>query len=167
MKLLIGLLAVGIIVVVGGIWFLSRNVVGDEVFAITLMSAPGSYISDSQNQSSQVLLQSITIENGTSEKQYLPGLYVKTTVNAGEKVMVIKGSIKNTHPDNKEITMYAIGYDVTGKEVAGTIDAAHIAGQIGMHLENGETGDFTLHLSYAENIKVIRIFADTFLIPPP
>lgn len=63
--------------------------------------------------------------------------------------------------------MWAGGYDKTGKQVAWTLDAAHLPGHIGLHLENDEVGQFTLHLNMADNIKSIRIFANNYPITPP
>ena len=63
--------------------------------------------------------------------------------------------------------MSAEGYDAAGEQVAWTVDAAHLVGVIGLHLENGETGQFTLHLNRADNVRSIRIFAGTSPITPP
>ena len=89
------------------------------------------------------------------------------TINIGDPILIVSGSIQNNHQENKEIMMYADGYDKAGKQVAWTLDASSIAGQIGLHLETGETGTFTLHLNFAENIKSIRIFGNNYSQIPP
>ena len=63
--------------------------------------------------------------------------------------------------------MSATGYDKAGEMVAWTLDAAHIAGAIGLHLEYEETGEFILHLSISESISTIRIYADNYSVTPP
>jgi hypothetical protein len=135
--------------------------------AISISPSPGSYLTNSENMSSQVLLKDVQIYKGISDRQYISPWYPAGTVNIGESILVLSGSVQNKHLQNKEIAMYAEGYDDTGKQVAWTLDAAHIAGQIGLHLENEETGQFTLHLNLAENIKSIRIFANNYPITPP
>jgi len=63
--------------------------------------------------------------------------------------------------------MFANGYDGEGEQVAWPLDNAHISSQILLIIENGETGEFTIHLNTAENIKTIRIFANSYNISPP
>jgi hypothetical protein len=133
---------------------------------IPVTPSPGAFLVNSGNISSQVLLKDVQVYKGVSDKRY-SGLDPKLAVNAGEPVLVVSGSIQNKHPENKEIAMYAEGYNAEGKQVAWTLDAAHIVGQIGRHLEKDETGQFTLHLNIADNLKSIRIFANNYSITPP
>ena len=128
--------------------------------------APGTYLFNSQNVSSEVLLQTVQIEKSISEKEYY-GVGLSKTINAGEPLLIVSGTVQNNHPTNKEIMMYAVGYDKTGKQVAWTHDASSIVGQIGFHLETGETGEFTLHLNFVENIKAIRIYTNNYSQTPP
>ena len=88
-------------------------------------------------------------------------------INAGDPILIVSGSIQNKHPVNKEIVMYAEGYDAMGNQVGWTFDAPHIIGQISLHLETEETSEFTLHLNFTENVKSIRIFASNYSVPPP
>jgi hypothetical protein len=166
MKLLIGLLVLGVLLLGGGLVFLLLAPHQTEI-KVTLTPATGAYLFNSQNESSEVLLKSVAIEKSVSDKQYFSPWYPLHTVNEGESIFVVSGSIQNNHQENKEIAMYAEGYDETGKQVAWTLDAAHIAGQIGLHLETGATGEFTLHLNSTQNIKSIRIFASNYPRTPP
>ncbi len=135
--------------------------------SISISQSPGSYLTNSENVSSEVLLKDVQGNKGISDKRYISPWYPAVTVNVGEPILIVSGSIQNKHKENKEIAMYAEGYDDTGKQVSWTLDAANIAGQIGLHLENEETGQFTLHLNTAENIKSIRIFANNYSVTPP
>ncbi len=134
---------------------------------LNVIPSPGNYLLNSQNQSSEVLLKAVHINQEFSDKQYISPGYPLHTVNAGEYILEVSGIIWNNHKQNKEIAMYAEGYDELGKQVSWTLDAAHIAGQIGLHLENGETGEFTLHLNFSDNTKSIRIFANNYSVSPP
>ena len=40
------------------------------------------------------------------------------------------------------------------------------SGQMSIHLETGETSEFTLHLNFAENVKSIRIYASNNGVHP-
>lgn len=138
-----------------------------NVAEIKVEPAPGSYLYNSQNVSSEVLLVDVQINKSVSDKQYFSTWYPSHTVNAGESILVVSGSVQNKHNENTEIAMYVEGYDETGKQVAWTLDTAHIDGQIGLHLENGEIGEFTLHLNLSKNTRNIRIYASNYSIPPP
>ena len=165
MRLYIGLLVLGLAMVGGGMWFMFKPS-NAEVLEITVTPAPGSYLTNSQNISSQVLLKNIQVTKEVSDKPYaLP--WSSALPKAGEPILVVSGSVQNKLKENDEIDMWAEGYDETGKQVAWTLDAAHLPGHIGLHLENEETGQFTLHLNMADNIKSIRIFANNYSMTPP
>jgi hypothetical protein len=164
MKLLIGLLVVGIVLLGGGLVFLLRSShqVATEV---TLTPSPGSYLFDSQNEPSEVLLQTIQIEKSISNEGIVstgPAI----TINSGDPIWVLSGNIQNNHPTKQKIDMYADGYDAKGKQVAWTLDA-HIVGQREIQLENGETGAYILILNYSGNVKSFRIYASNSSVPPP
>lgn len=141
---------------------------GVSTLAMTLLPPVGSYLANAENKSSEVWLKDVQVRNGVSEKLYhtVPW-YPPGTVSIGEPILVVTGTVQNRHRTNKEIAMYAAGYDEAGNQVAWTLDIAQIAGQIGLHLENNEEGPFTLHLNVAENIKTIRIYANSYPIVPP
>jgi hypothetical protein len=138
-----------------------------DLTAVSVSPSPGAYLANSENVSSRVLLTDVQVNQGISDKQYISPWYPAHKVNSGDPVLVVSGSIQNQHQENKEIAMYAEGYDAAGKQVAWTLDAAHIAGQIGLHLEKEATGRFTLHLNLAEDMRSIRIFANNYSITPP
>jgi hypothetical protein len=167
MKLLIGLLVLGLILVSGSIWFLLNPIQQDELLEITVTPAPGAFLTNSDEASSEVLLKDIQINKSVSDKQYISPWFPGNKVNVGEFILVVSGSIQNQHKENKEIAMYAEGFDESGHLVAWTLDAAHIMGQIGMHLENGETGEFTLHLNFSEKTESIRIYGSNYPFTPP
>lgn len=173
MKLYIGLLILGLVMIGGGLWFAFKpSAVSTLEIAVT--PSPGNYLTNSQNVSSEVLLKDIQVTYGVSDRQYgYPYFYAgesswyQNAVNVGDSILVVTGSIQNKHKENKEVAMYVEGYDDTGKQVSWTLDAAHIAGQIGLHLETDEAGEFTLHLNYSPDMKSIRIFANNYPVTPP
>jgi hypothetical protein len=134
------------------------------VGSIRLVPSPNTYLTNSQDVSSEVFLIGVELNTGPSDKAYKSPW---TSVDTGEQIIVVTGRIVNRHPQSKEIAMYAKGYDESGRQVAWTLDAAHIAGQIGLRLENGETGQFTLHLNLPDNLRSVRIFANNYAVAPP
>ena len=164
MKLLIGLLVVGIALLVGGSIFLLLSP-HQAVTKITLAPSPGSYLLDSENEPSEVLLQTVQMNKGISDKQY-NSVNLNHPINVGKDILEINGTIQNNDQINKYITLYAEGYDTKGKQAVWTLDA-YIQGYIVIHLETGETSEFTLHLNFTENVKSIRIYASNYGVPPP
>ncbi len=165
MKLLIGLLVLVIVLLGAGLVFLLISPRQNGI-KITLTPAPGTYLFNDQNQPSDVLLQTVQIDKSVSDLGYTSTGHV-ISVNPGDPILILSGNIQNNQRTNKEIAIYADGYDVKGEQVAWTLDGAHIVGQIGLHIETGETGQFILHMNFAKNIKSISIFANTYDQIPP
>jgi hypothetical protein len=132
--------------------------------SIRLLPSPNTYLTNAQDVSSEIFLIGAELNTSPSDKEYKSPW---VSVDAGEQIIVVTGRIVNRHPQSKEIAMYAKGYDEAGRQVAWTLDATHIAGQIGLRLENGETGQFTLHLNLPDNLKSVRIFANNYAVAPP
>jgi len=133
---------------------------------IKVEPSPGSYLS-SGDELSGVILKDVQIRVDACDKEYFSPWYPSHTVKKGDPCLVVSGHIQNMHQENSEIAMYAEGYDKSGEQVAWTLDAAHIAGQIGLHLEYEETGEFTLHLNLSESTSTIRIYANNYSVTPP
>lgn len=178
---LIGLVILGVVFVGVGIWFLANPLTKTETIAVTstvtpeptqtgqveisVVPAPGSILVDSNGTLSEIMLNSVQIEQVASDKQYTPSGYPE--INTGDYILKVSGTIQNKHETYEYLTMYAEGYDNTGNPVAITLDSGPIQGLIGLHLETDETGEFTLHLNFTENLKLIRIYASTYEIMPP
>ncbi|MDD5289484.1 MAG: hypothetical protein PHY28_10290, partial [Dehalococcoidales bacterium] len=107
MKLLIGLLVSGLILVGGSTWFLLNPVRQDALLEITVTPAPGAFLTNSEEASSEVLIKDIQISKSVSDEQYMSPWFPGNIVNAGEFILVVSGSIQNQHQENKEIAMYA------------------------------------------------------------
>ncbi len=117
--------------------------------------------------SSEVVLLDVQASRGVSDKKFLPPWDIRNPIDVGEAIWFIGGTVQNKHAQNRYIALWAIGHDDAGKEVAWTLDAAHILGQILVSLENGETDLFALHLNMSENVRSFRIFAASSVEPPP
>jgi hypothetical protein len=164
MKLLIGLLVLGLVLLGAGLVFLLISS-PQTTIKITLTPSPGNYLFDSQNEPSEVLLQTAQIEKSVSNVG-ITSTGSTIAINEGGPIWVISGNIQNNHPTTQTISMYADGYDAKGKQIVWTFDA-HIVGQREIQLENGETGAYVLTLNYSGNIKSIRIYANNYDQVPP
>ena len=162
MKMLIGLLVLGVALLSAGVVFLTR---APQPMKVTLTPSPGNYLFDSQNEPSEVLLQTVQIEKSVSNVG-ITSTGSAIAINEGGPIWVISGNIQNNHPTTQAIDMHADGYDAKGKQVAWTFDA-HILGQREIQLENGETSAYVLTLNYSGNIKSIRIFGNNYAVTPP
>jgi hypothetical protein len=134
---------------------------------IKVEPAPGSYLSNSHDDLSGVILKDVQIKTDTCDKEYFSLWSLPHTVKIGDPCLVFRGHIQNQDKDKFEIAMYAEGYNETGEQVVWTLDTAHIAGQIGLHLEYKETDEFTLHLNLSEDISTLRIYANNYSVTPP
>ncbi len=143
-----------------------KPVLVDMTSLISISPSLGALLTNLQNVSSEVVLRNVQVIKTAIDKRFPSSLYLPG-VKAGDSILIVSGTIQNTHKENKEIAMYAEGYDETGEQVAWTLDAAHIAGQIGLHLENEQISQFNLHLKMAERIRSIRLFANNYSVTPP
>lgn len=125
---------------------------------------PGSYLT-AGNERSGVILKDVQVKTAICDRDYFSPWF--PAPKKGDPCLVVGGHIENQDKEKFEISMSALGYDGAGETVSGTVDAAHIAGAIGLHLEFGETGEFTIHLNYSDEVKTIRISAANSLITPP
>lgn len=131
---------------------------------IAVQPEPGQYLGTG-DELSGVILKDVQVRVDVCDKDYFSPWF--PSPKKGEPCLVVSGHIQNQDKEKFEISMSALGYDKAGEIVAGTLDAAHIAGAIGLHLEYGEIGEFTLHLNYSEEVRTIQVFAANYLITPP
>ncbi len=139
--------------------------IGDKV--VSVEPGPGSVLLDSEDKSSKVVLEEVLAGTGTAETDYFSQWYPQHTVRVGERIVLIRGTVRNDHEANKEIALYARGYDQAREQVGWTLDASHTLGQIGLHLNKGETGQFVLHMNFSHDTTCIRIFASSYALAPP
>ncbi|MFC1865374.1 DUF6174 domain-containing protein [Chloroflexota bacterium] len=128
---------------------------------------PGAVFTNNAGESSEILLKSIQVNKDVSDEQYFPPWGSSHTVNVGDPILIVRGTIQNKHKENTWIDMWAEGYDEMGEQVAWTLDDAHLSGHILLNLETEETGEFIIHLNYPYNVNSIRIYANNYPIVPP
>ena len=103
---------------------------------------------------SRVVLKDVAVSPGVIDQRY-PGAMI------GQPCLIVQGEVRNMDVDNWSVAMFARGYNRAGEQVAETLDAEGVMGQITLHLEYGETASFTLHLNASNDVETVRIFAYT------
>ncbi|MDD5095403.1 MAG: META domain-containing protein [Dehalococcoidia bacterium] len=88
-------------------------------------------------------------------------------VNPGDPILIVRGLLENENAKRLHVAVWAKGYNKDGELVSWTLDSAHIMGQAQIQLEAHEVGPFTLHLSFSEDVKRIKIYARGYDQPPP
>jgi len=138
--------------------------------SISISPSVGSYLTNLQDKSSEVLLKSIQMNKGICNEQYFSPYYPTPshTVSLGDPIIVVKGAIQNQHKENTWIDIWAEGYNETGEQVCWTLDAdPHPWYHIILRLETEETSEFTMHMNYSEDISSIHVYASNYPVPPP
>jgi hypothetical protein len=132
---------------------------------VSVEPKPGHIISNNEKETG-VILGNVRIESGVCDRDYysskLDSLFQK-----GSSCLIVSGNITNLDMERFEIALWASGYDEAEELVSYTLDAAHIPGQIGLHLETNETGRFVLHMNPDEDLKLIRIYGAAYRVTPP
>lgn len=86
--------------------------------SITLQPELGSYLRNASDEPSGVILRDIQINTAICYKEYFSPWYPSHTVKKGDPCLLVSGHIQNMHEENREIAMYADGYDTSGEQVA-------------------------------------------------
>jgi hypothetical protein len=135
---------------------------------LTVIPSPGEYVTNMHDESSELLLLAVEVEQTKSPREYW---YTRSeedyTIRPGDPILLVRGTIQNRHRAYWEIVIYAYGYDAMGDMVSETLDRAHLPGCIGLEILPGEIGEFTLHMNPADNLKTIHIYGGTSPIQPP
>ena len=168
MKLYLVLLVVGLAMIGGGVWFMFRPAPTDTVSSdleITVTPGPGSYLTNSQNVSTEVLLKNFQLEQTVSDQQYIQ-LPPTQAIEPGEAIMLLTLNIQNMHPEYKIIGVSAAGYDASGEQVAWTLDD-FLHRMAWTQLDYQESGEIAVHLNFSSDIKSITIFGNAYQYAPP
>jgi len=161
--LLTGLLVVIIALVGTSIGLLAGYSSGSQ--KVTVTPGPGNLLKKSNGEVSDILVESVKLSKAVSERQYVilsPELYV----NPGDTILTLTLRIQNMHPEYRIIGINATGYDASGKSVASTIDDP-LHSMAWTELGYKESGDITLHLSFSEDTRSIRIVGNVYQYAVP
>ena len=167
MKILIGLLVLGVILLAGGVWLLLKPAQRIVLSKIAVLPAQNSYLDDFNNVPSTILLKNVQVSIGTADRQYHTIVMDPShPIEPGETILLVTIIVQNTHPEYKLTGISARGYDVSGKQVAWTLDDP-LHAEFFSTLDYGEASEFTVHMNLSKNTKLIRIFGRNYKYPIP
>jgi hypothetical protein len=103
-----------------------------------------------------VTFEEISLGTGTLDRNYINpdagGLF-----SQGERCFLISGTIRNEYNEGSWVAYHAEGYDEEGNVVSYTLDEGPVAGIAQQYIDGTSTGEFTLHLSWSDNVFIFRI----------
>jgi hypothetical protein len=84
--------------------------------------------------------------------------------DSGDLALVIKGVLRNNTSQDLLVHYYAYGYDAAGKEVSWVlgIEPGPVTFLANMTIPPHTGKEFTLHISWSEDVKLIKFFANTY-----
>jgi hypothetical protein len=122
---------------------------------ILLEPAPGSYLATSHDEVTAILLEEADVSFGVCDEDV-------GDLKTGDPCIVVSGRITSHDTESWVIALWAVGYDQYGLEVAGTQESFMIPGHTGVVAAYGETVEFVTHLNTADEVKAVRLFAQSF-----
>lgn len=87
----------------------------------------------------------------------------------GDLCLLVTGSFTNASSQGLQISFFAEGFDAKEKQTAWTVDSGPLAGILAAIIPAGSSRDFTLHLNWTPETKLVRVSAHryTTLVPIP
>lgn len=102
-----------------------------------------------------VAFEELSLKSGTLDRDYInpwAGSYQQ-----GESCFLITGIIRNGYDEGCWVAYHAEGYDDSGNTVSYTLDEGPIVGVAQQYIDGTSTVEFTLHLSWSDNVFIFRI----------
>jgi hypothetical protein len=122
---------------------------------ILIEPAPGNYLCFSEDGVPQILLEEAMVTAGVCDEDV-------GDLKTGDPCIVVSGRITSHDTESWVIALWAVGYDQYGLEVAGTQESFMIPRHTGVEAAYGETAEFVIHLNTADEVKAVRLFAQSF-----
>jgi len=117
--------------------------------------APGNYLYLSDDGVPQILLEEATVTLGVCDEDVCD-------LKMGDPCILVSRRITSHDTESRLIALWAVGYDQDGLEVAHTQESFMIPGHTGVEAAYGETVEFVTHLNAADEVKTVRLFAQSF-----
>lgn len=171
MKLLIGLLILGLVIIGGGTWFLLNPLQTSNdrgVTGISIRTELGYNLVYDDQESAGVILKAVTIVSDVCDRDY-SDLQGHAKVRKGEPCILVTGQLESQLAHDKYMTLSARGYDINGEEVTYVLDWGPIWGVISIFLPAKSSNEFVLHLKAVPDVVKIELIPSLELydMPPP
>ncbi|MDD5190662.1 MAG: hypothetical protein PHE50_06450 [Dehalococcoidales bacterium] len=166
--ILLSVLVIALALIGTSAWLLAARSPSENAAAameIVVVPGPGSVLPRADGAFSQILMTNVKVAKTPSNLEYLQ-LSPSQIIKQGDQILVMTLTIQNMHEGYKIIGVSAAGFDAQGTNVARTLDDA-LHGMAWTQLDYQETGEITIHLNYAKDIKQIKIFGSNYQYPVP
>ncbi|MBN1152745.1 MAG: hypothetical protein JXA58_05990 [Dehalococcoidia bacterium] len=121
---------------------------------ILIEPAPGSYLSTSHGDVTQILLEEATVTLGVCDEDV-------GDLKMGDPCILVSGRITSHDTESWLIALRAHGQDENGLTVVGTQESFMIPGRAGVEARYGETAAFVIHLNTSDEVETIRLYAQS------
>ena len=105
----------------------------------------------------KIVIDDVTIAAGTLDRDYFTPAAGQHT--AGEPCFLVSVSIHNGYNEDCWVTFHADGFNAAGDQVSFTLDTGPLAGAWQVYLASDSSAEYTLHLSWADNVTRLTIFS--------
>jgi cell wall assembly regulator SMI1 len=100
----------------------------------------------------KIIIDNLSVTAGTLDKEYMS---LHGEFGPGDPCWLVSGRISNGYDEKYYVAYHAEGYDSVGNNVSFTLDAGPILGVDQVSISGKGSENFTLHLSWADNVTSI------------
>lgn len=105
----------------------------------------------------KIVIDNVTIAAGTLDRDYFTPAAGQHT--AGEPCFLVSLHINNGYSEDGWVTFHTDGFNDFGNQVSYTLDTGPMAGAWQVYLAAGSSAEYTLHLSWADDVTRLAIFS--------
>lgn len=103
----------------------------------------------------KIAIDNVTIASGTLDRDY--SLTSVGVFQAGSPCFLVSGHIFNGYNEDCWVAYHAEGFDASGNEISLTLDTGPLPGWGQVYLAAGSSMEFTLRLSWSDNVTQITV----------
>ncbi len=108
-----------------------------------------------REQAPLITFKELTLESGTLDRDYIhPDMGL---LPHGETCYLLMGTINNGYDEGGWVAYHATGYDDLGNTVSLTLDAGPVVGIAQVYITGQSSEEFTLHMSWSDNVTIFKI----------
>jgi len=127
----------------------------DEVYIIIEPCKGLDWESRGKESAPLITLKDLSFETGTLDRDYLNPW--AGSFKQGDSCFLLTGTIRNGHDQGCWITYSAIGYDDCGNIVSYILDEGPVVGVAQGYIDGDSTAEFTLYMSWSDNVSIVKI----------
>ena len=116
-----------------------------------------------------IVFENMALEEGRLDRTYhlYPGIPDSVPTRINDPCYYLRGTIRNEYGQRYWVVFSALGFDELGNAVSFTLDTGPIHGVEQIAIEPGDSENFTLHLTWSENVSYFRLTSARSTIMAP